>query len=178
MNKSAFNFRLCVLLVSALCLSVSAQSTQNRLTVQDIFNLETVSDPQISPDGKRIIYVRQFADIMSDKRCSNLWIVNFDGSDHRPLTTGNFNDASPRWSADGKQIIYISNRDGSPQIYRRWMDTGETAKLTNLTQAPSGVALSPDGKWISFTMHVPEAPASIIKCPRRLKARSGPNPRR
>lgn len=165
MNKSAFKFWLCALLVSALFVSVSGQSTQNRLTVQDIFNLETVSDPQISPDGKRIVYVRQFADIMTDKRCSNLWIVNFDGSDHRPLTTGNFNDASPRWSADGKQIIYISNRDGAPQIYRRWMDTGETAKLTNLTQAPSGVALSPDGKWISFTMHVPEAPASIIKMP-------------
>ncbi|MGH9940693.1 MAG: TolB family protein, partial [Blastocatellia bacterium] len=158
-----------VLLLSSLFVSASAQSTPNNLTIQDIFNLETVSDPQISPDGKRIVYVRQFAEIMTDRRCSNLWIINFDGTDHRPLTTGNFNDASPRWSPDGKQIIYISNRDqtsGSPpQIYRRWMDTGETAKLTNLTQAPAGIALSPDGKWISFTMHVPDAPASIIKMP-------------
>jgi acylaminoacyl-peptidase len=158
-----------VLLLSALFSSVSAQSTPNRLTIQDIFNLETVSDPQISPDGKRIVYVRQFADIMTDKRCSNLWIINFDGTDHRSLTTGNFNDTSPRWSPDGKQIIYISNRDqppGSPpQIYRRWMDTGETAKLTNLTQPPAGIAISPDGKWISFAMHVSDAPASIIKMP-------------
>src|SRR5215475_1421067 len=169
MNKSAFKFRLCVFLLSALFASVSAQSTQNKLTIQDIFNLETVSDPQISPDGKRIVYVRQFADIMTDKRCSNLWIINFDGTDHRPLTAGTFSDTNPRWSPDGKQIIFISNRDqtpgSTPQIYRRWMDTGVTAKITNLTQTPSGIAWSPDGKWISFTMHVPEAPTSIIKMP-------------
>ena len=141
----------------------------NKLTINDIFNLELTTDPQISPDGRRIIYVRQFADIMTDKRCSNLWIINFDGTDHRALTTGNFNDTNPRWSPDGKQILFISNRDqtpGSPpQIYRRWMDTGETAKITNLTQAPGGIAWSPDGKWISFTMLVPETPASIIKMP-------------
>jgi len=147
--------------------SILAQS--NRLTINDVFNLELATDPRISPDGRRVIYVRQFADIMTDKRCSNLWIINFDGTDHRPLTTGNFSDTNPRWSPDGKQIIFISNRDqtpgSTPQIYRRWMDTGETAKITNLTQTPSGIAWSPDGKWISFTMHVPEAPASIIKMP-------------
>ena len=152
-----------------LSLIVVAQAQSNKLTVNDIFNLELAADPQISPDGKRIIYVRQFADIMSDRRCSNLWIVNFDGTDHRPLTTGNFNDTSPRWSPDGTQIIYTSNRDqgpgGTPQIYRRWMDSGQTAKLTNLTQAPSGIAWSPDGKLISFTMLVPESPTSLIKMP-------------
>src|SRR5262245_25168831 len=118
--------------LTAFCLvltcSFTVRAQSNRLSINDIFNLEIVSDPQISPDGKRVIYVRQFADIMTDKRCSNLWIVNTDGSDHRPLTTGNSSDTSPRWSSDGKQIIYISNRDqaagGSSQIYRRWMDTG------------------------------------------------------
>ena len=147
--------------------SILAQS--NKLSINDVFNLELATDPQISPDGRRVIYVRQFADIMTDKRCSNLWIINFDGTDHRSLTTGNFTDTNPRWSPDGKQIIFISNRDqtpGSPpQIYRRWMDTGETAKISNLTQAPGGIAWSPDGKWISFTMLVPEPPASIIKMP-------------
>src|SRR5262249_11498047 len=160
MNRLAFKFQLCILLLSVLFTSVSAQPKQNELTIQDVFNVETVSDPQISPDGKRIVYVRQFADIMSDKRCSNLWIISFDGTDHRQLTTANFSDTSPRWSPDGKQIIYISNRaktpGAPPQIYRRWMDTGETAKLTNLTQSPAGIAISPDGKWISFTMHVPD----------------------
>src|SRR5215510_3551612 len=162
-SKSLLAF--CVILV---CVPV-VLGQSNRLTINDVFNLELATDPRISPDGRRVIYVRQFADIMTDKRCSNLWIINFDGTDHRPLTTGNFSDTNPRWSPDGKQIIFISNRDqtpgSTPQIYRRWMDTGETAKITNLTQTPSGIAWSPDGKWISFTMHVPEAPASIIKMP-------------
>ncbi len=146
-------------------LFVVATAQPSRLTVNDVFNLEVVSDPQISPDGKRVVYVRQFADIMADKRCSNLWIVNLDGTEHRPLTTGNVSDSSPRWSPDGRQLFYISNRDGSAQLYRRWMETGETAKLTNLTQAPSGLALSPDGRWISFVMHVPEPPPSVIRMP-------------
>ncbi len=155
--------------LAAVCLilvcSISAFAQSNKLTVNDIFNLELAVDPQISPDGRRIIYVRQFADIMADRRHSNLWIINFDGTDHRPLTTGNFNDTSPRWSPDATQIIYVSNREGSSQIYRRWMDSGQTAKITNLTQSPSGVAWSPDGKLISFTMLVPEAPTSIVRMP-------------
>lgn len=135
------------------------------LTVQDVFNLQLATDPQISPDGKRIVYVRRFSDIMTDQRHSNLWISNVDGSGQRPLTTGNFNDGSPRWSHDGSQIIYISNRDGGPQIYRRWMDSGQVAKLTNLTAAPDGIAWSPDDQWISFTMLVPDKAPNYIQMP-------------
>src|SRR5437868_1309012 len=125
---------------------VRAQSAAKRLTITDVFNLQLATDPQISPDGKRIVYVRQFCDIMNDRRHSNLWIIDFEGGNHRSLTTGNFNDASPRWSPDGGQIVYLSNRDGATQIYRRWMDSGQTAKITNLTTAPAGIAWSPDGK--------------------------------
>ncbi len=135
------------------------------LAIDDVFNLRLAVDPQISPDGKRIIYVRQFNDIMTDQRHANLWIVNADGSENRPLTTGNYNDSSPRFSPDGTQIAYISNRDGSPQIYRRWLDSGQTAKLTSLTTPPAGIAWSPDGKWISFTAHVPEATKPLIQMP-------------
>ena len=135
------------------------------LTAADVFNFEWAADPQISPDGKRIIYVRQFSDIMTDRNYSNLWIVNFDGTDHRPLTTGNYSDSSPRWAPDGTRIIFISDRDAAPQIYLRWMDTGQTAKLTNLQQAPSGVAWSPDGKWISFAALVPGSPRVVAPLP-------------
>ncbi len=148
-----------------LAFAASPSLATSRLTAIDVFELELASDPQISPDGKRIVYVRQFSDVMTDRRYSNLWIINVDGSDHRPLTTGHYNDTSPRWSPDGTQIIYISNRDGSPQIYRRWIDTGQTAKITNLTSPPSGLAWSPDGRWISFAMHVPEAPPKVATLP-------------
>ncbi|PYU60558.1 MAG: peptidase S9 family protein, partial [Acidobacteria bacterium] len=71
------------------------------------FQLQLPTDPQISPDGKKIAYVRRFADPMTDKRYSNLWIINTDGTDHRPLTTGNRSDASPRWSPDGLRLAYL-----------------------------------------------------------------------
>src|ERR1051325_3937883 len=90
--------------------TVCGQEKTDRLTAMDLFDLEIAGDPQISPDGEKVIYVRQFSEVMTDKRYSNLWIVNFDGSNNRPLTTGNFNDASPRWSSDGTRIIYISDR--------------------------------------------------------------------
>ena len=88
-----------------------------KLELLDVFDLEYVSDPQISPDGNRILYVRNFKDVMTDRNFSNLWIVNFDGSMHRPLTTGNQADFSPRWSGDGKKIVYKSDRDGKVQVY-------------------------------------------------------------
>jgi dipeptidyl aminopeptidase/acylaminoacyl peptidase len=143
----------------------AAQEKSNRLTASDIFNLESVSDPQISPDGKKIIYVRGFSDIMTDTRYSNLWIINFDGSDNRPLTNGNFSDNSPRWSPDGNRVAYISNRDGAPQIYSRWLDSGQAARLTNLLTPPTGLSWSPDARQISFTALVPAAPLQIATMP-------------
>ena len=157
--------RFICLIVFAVSLVLVANAQTNKLTINDVFNMELATDPQISPDGGRIIYVRQFADIMTDRRCSNLWMINFDGTNNRPLTTGNFSDTNPRWSPDGSQVIYMSNRDGSPQVYRRWMDSGQTAKITNLTQAPGGLNWSPDGKWISFTMLVPDTPRSLVRMP-------------
>src|SRR5215831_11930688 len=73
----------------------SAAEPVHTLTASDEFEIQLAADPQISPDGKRIVYVRRFADPMSDKRYSNLWIVGTDGTDHRPLTSGNENDHDP-----------------------------------------------------------------------------------
>ncbi|HXL21180.1 MAG TPA: S9 family peptidase [Candidatus Dormibacteraeota bacterium] len=97
------------------------------------------------------MYVRRFADPMTDRRYANLWIINADGSDHRPLSTGNRNDVSPRWSPDGSRLAYLSDADGKQQIYIRWMDSGQTARVTNLEQAPDAISWSPDGKMLSFS---------------------------
>ena len=136
-----------------------------KLTAMDVFQLEFAGDPQISPDGKRVVYVRQFCDVMTDKRYSNLWIANADGSDHQPLTTGNHGNGSPRWSRDGKRLIYVSDQEGAPQIFQRWMESGQTAKITSVQFPPAGIALSPDGKWISFFSLVPAKPAKIADLP-------------
>lgn len=154
-----------VVAVALLCPCATAQRG-SPLRVDDIFELQLAVDPQISPDGKRVVYVRRFADIMADRRRSNLWIVNFDGSGHRPLTTGNYSDESPRWSPDGSQLAFISDRGGeTAQIWRLWLDNGQMAKVTNLTSAPSGIAWSPDGKWISYSALSPEPPQKVPGMP-------------
>src|ERR1051325_7342459 len=83
----------------------------------DVFRLEFASDPQISPDGKRVVYVRNFMDIKKDRRRSNLWIINVDGSDHRALTSGDGNDRLPRWSHDSKRLLYLT---GDKELTCRW----------------------------------------------------------
>lgn len=137
--------------------------------LMDVFELEYVSDPQVSPDGQHVVYVRNFKDVMTDGNRSNLWIIKFDGSDNQPLTTGNQNDHSPRWSPDGKQILYTSNKDGSAQFYLRWLDSGAEARLSNFTKGPANARWSPDGQWIAFNMSVDAKPSSLGDLPKKPK---------
>src|SRR5579862_9784660 len=109
-----------------------AQAKEGGLQPMDIFHIQYADDPRISPDGKSIVYVRTFSDVTTDEKYSNLWIINYDGSGDRPLTAGNHLDSSPRWSADGIRVLYASDADGSTQLYVRWMDSGQTTKITNL----------------------------------------------
>ena len=151
------------LLLALLIPPLAAQT--DRLTEMSVFDLEYASDPRISPDGEWVVYVRQFADVMTDMNYSNLWLVRSDGGEHRPLTTGKFLDNSPRWSPDGTRIAYMSNRDGMPQIYMHWVASGQTAAITNLTDPATGLSWSPDGSHLAFNKLVPEAPLSIGQMP-------------
>ncbi len=166
-----------VLCLFALLLPGQAEDKADRLTPIDVFSLQYAGDPQISPDGKHIVYVRQFSDVMSDKHYSNVWVISADGGEDRALTTGNYSDTSPRWSPDGTRIAYISDREGKAQLYVRWMDSGQTAALTNLENGPSDIAWSPDGKLISFSSFVPgEGPkiANLPKAPEGAKWADAP----
>lgn len=152
----------------ALLLSLSAGAAERpRLEPMDVFSLLYASDPQISPDGTRIAYVRNFMDVMKDRARSSLWLVSADGADHRPLTTGNVDENSPRWSPTGDRLAYVSTTDGTSQIYVRWMDTGEVARLAQLTTSPSGLSWSPNGRHIAFSMLVPEETEPLAKMPRK-----------
>ncbi|WP_445384885.1 S9 family peptidase [Robiginitalea sp. IMCC44478] len=144
----------------------SSSQTQTPLELNDIFSMEYVSDPQISPDGSKVVYIRNFKDIMTDRNLSNLWIANFDGSGQRPLTTGNHNISSPRWSHDGSRIAFRSNmEDDKNKLYMMWVDTREVMALTNTDQSPGSPQWSPDDKYLAFGMFVPEKSASPIKMP-------------
>ena len=137
------------------------------LQPMDVFDLESASDPQVSPDGSRVVYVRSFMDVMKDRRRSNLWIVGEDGTRHRPLTSGSRTDASPRWSPQGDRIAWVSSSEGSPQVHVRYMDSGETAVISRLANPPGGLTWSPDGRYLAFFMHVPDRAKPFVEPPAR-----------
>jgi dipeptidyl aminopeptidase/acylaminoacyl peptidase len=154
------------LLVSSVVCAAPFLESQ-RLHNIDVFQLEYADEVQISPDGSRIVYVRVSHDIMSDRTRRNLWIVNADGTNNRPLRSEAKNFSSPRWSPDGTRIAYVSAAEGSPQLYVRWMDSGQTALLTNLTEGPAAITWSPDGKSIAFTQLVPGKPLTLATPPNK-----------
>jgi len=136
-----------------------------RLKSEDLFELQYATGPRVSPDGSRVAYVRAINDVMIDDTRSNIWIATTEGSDHWPLLSGKSSYSSPRWSPDGKRLAYIAEAGGKPQLHVRWMESGESALVTNLVESPSSIAWSPDGSRIAFTMRVPAEKLSLAKPP-------------
>ncbi|MCS7082119.1 MAG: S9 family peptidase [Bacteroidetes bacterium] len=145
--------------------SLSAAQAPKKLTLEAYLEYETVSDPQISPDGQQILFTRQWIDKVNDRRVSDLWIMNADGSKQRFLVRG----SNPRWSPDGTRIAYLAQ--GEPrgtQLFVRYMDAeGATLQVTRLDRTPANVTWSPDGRYLAFTMLVPKRNNWPIRLPAR-----------
>jgi dipeptidyl aminopeptidase/acylaminoacyl peptidase len=150
---------LLLLSLSALTAPAFAQAQApgpNRaFTGADLFDLEVASDPQISPDGSRIAYVRQSNDIMTDSARSTIWLIDVKSGTQTPLVASPGSHFSPRWSPDGTRLAYVSAGEGAPQLFVRWMATGATARITGLPDSPNSISWSPDGTRIAYVMNVP-----------------------
>lgn len=153
---------LLILFISFLSFQVNAQVDESYFDYMDLFELQMVANPVISPDGNTIIYERHQFDVMTDHRFVNLWSISFSGEDHHPLTSGKKGYGNVTWSPNGKRIAYTSNEEGSNQIFVRWMDSGATASITNLLESPGNMSWSPDGKNLLFTQFVKADPSPQI----------------
>ena len=121
------------------------------LTAADLYKLKTVFDPQISPDGQLVIFCVRCVDAKTEKKFTNLWLVPTDASAApRQFTVGDHNDSQPRWSPDGSQIAFLSNRadEKQAQLYLIAVDGGEARPLTALEGSFAQFAWSPDGTQI------------------------------
>ncbi|HMI75682.1 MAG TPA: S9 family peptidase [Steroidobacteraceae bacterium] len=148
--------RVCAatILILSVGTPVLAQPQKPAFKPLDVFDLQWAADPQVSPDGRSIAYVRMAYDIKADRAHGSVWLVGVDGKNERPLASAPAS-GSPRWSPDGTRIAYIGRAaDGSAQLFMYWTASGVTASISNFTDAPGGLAWSPDGKWLAFTMPV------------------------
>ena len=148
--------------------SAIAQSELPTFSAEDVFDLEYANSPQVSPNGRQIIYERRSNDIMTDRTRSNLWVIDVDGDNHRPIVSGATQATSPRWSPDGDRIAWLQGAETGTDIMVRWMDGGQTARIANVLDSPSGLSWSPDGRLLAFEMSVNADVEPLVK------GRSGP----
>jgi dipeptidyl aminopeptidase/acylaminoacyl peptidase len=129
------------------------------VTAHDLTRLRGISDPQISPDGRRVAFVMTTASEEHDEYLSNVWVVDVDGGEPRRFTTGPTRDTLPRWSPDGRWLAFVSDRGPKrkAQLYATPGDGGEPIQLTDLpngVSGPWGVAWSPDSTQLAFVGRV------------------------
>lgn len=152
--------------------AASAPPSVKLLDTDTFFDMEAAGAPAISPDGKTIVFTRNWADKSKDQQRSNLWLVSDwnapSGPKLRELTAGPWRDSSPVWSPDGRRIAFLSDRDGTQQLHVLWVDSREVAQLTRGEQAPANPRWSPDSRQLVFTLPVPdEDPILNIKLPKK-----------
>ncbi|ABF53718.1 S9 family peptidase [Sphingopyxis alaskensis] len=138
---------------------------ERRFTGADLFDLAIAADPQISPDGRHIAYVRRANDIMTDRAVSSIWLIDTATGRETPLAGQDGPAFSPRWSPDGSRLAYVSAAGGSAQLWVRWMDGGEAVRLTGLPTSPSSLTWAPDGRSIAYTMLVKDEGARLGSAP-------------
>ncbi len=148
-----------------------AQPAPPGFTVEEMLKLRRVADPQLSPDGTRVAFVITEVNRDQNTRTNHIWVVPTSGGEPARLAGGDKAEDRPRWSPDGKQIAFVSARDGSSQIWLVSASGGEPRKLTNIATEASGETWSPDGKWIAFVSDVfPECDSAACN-EQKLKAR-------
>ena len=144
-------------------LAQDAASTVSRFEGRDIFALQVAADPQISPDGRSVAYVRRQGDIMTDRQKGAIWLVDVASGRQRPLVEG---ASQPRWSPDGRRLAYVAaDAKGNAQLFVRWIAEDATVRATSLPDSPSAISWSPDGKNIAYVMRVPGEPMKLGKAP-------------
>jgi dipeptidyl aminopeptidase/acylaminoacyl peptidase len=168
------NFALNITLAGCLLVLVpmpAAAQGPAAFTVDEMLKLKRLSDPQLSPDGTRIAFV--VTDVSQDQNTRNndIWVVPVAGGAPARIAGTDRSEDRPRWSPDGRQLAFVSNREGGPQVWVIPSAGGEPKKLTSIATGISGITWSPDGKWIAFVSEVFPACADAACNERELKAR-------
>lgn len=155
----------CFLFFLARC----AQAGQP-FTSADLWAWREIVHPRINSDGTAVVYAESWNLRESDRACANLWTVPAAGGIPHRLTEGPWLDGLPAWSPDSARIAFLSDREGSTQIWVRRLDAAAAVRLTSLHSPPLTVAWSPDGKFLAYTARTDPAPPSAPWAPAAILA--------
>jgi dipeptidyl aminopeptidase/acylaminoacyl peptidase len=142
------------LFVSVGCCFAADLEKSHPFSIHDMLAMDRLSDPQVSPDGKLVVFVLRKTDLEENKGLTDLWLVGTDGTSLRRLTSHKAADSNPRWEPDGKAILFISTRSDSSQVWRIRIDGGEAEQLTQHPLDVGNLIVAPDGRHVAFTMEV------------------------
>jgi dipeptidyl aminopeptidase/acylaminoacyl peptidase len=159
--------RRVALLIIPLILSFQSKTP---LTIDNLITAVRVGDPQLSPDGRRLLFVRTTTSLDTGRRVPAIWTTSADGSaPPRELIGGDKSNSSPRFTPDGKRIVFISNRDGASQVYVAGLDGREVKAVTKLSGGVEGpLVVSGDSRHVGFVSDVyPQC--SNEECNRRTR---------
>jgi len=157
---------LFIILVFCVVSSFSQTSAKRPLTPDDTYKLRSVQDARVSPDGAWVAYTVGGVDAENDKRHSDIWMVNWAGTENLQVTRGTESSSTPRWSPDGKYLSYLSARGGEDAKSQIWLldrRGGEPFAVTDVKGGITGYEWSPDGKRIAVVMENPDEPTPSDK---------------
>jgi dipeptidyl aminopeptidase/acylaminoacyl peptidase len=169
--------RRALLIFALLLFAFNFANAQKRaFTIEDLYRVKNISDLHVSPDGKTVIFVVSTSDLARARHNSHIWAMDADGKNIRQWTVSDKSESSPSFSPDGRQILFISSKDGSPNLYLMNAGGGEWRRITNLSTGVSDPLWSPDGKWIAFSSDVYPECGGDDACNKQIQERweSGP----
>lgn len=146
---------LATMSLSALPAPAMNQAQKPRpLSALDLVNLERISDPRLSPDGRSVAYALRTTDYEANKGITQIGLLDLASGRMRALTGGDKSNSSARWAPDGGALYFLSPRSGTSQIWRLPMDGGEAQPVSSLPLDVGSFVLSPDGRRIAFSLEV------------------------
>jgi dipeptidyl aminopeptidase/acylaminoacyl peptidase len=152
-----------------LLLPALAQAELRPFDVRDLVALDRVSDPRVSPDGKSVVFAVRETDMTANKGVNGVWWMALDGkSSPVRMTTKGLNSMSPRWSADGRYVYFLSSRSGSMQVWRMALAGGEARQVTEYPLDVGSFQIAPGGDALLLSMEVFEGCADLACSKKRL----------